>query len=354
MRKAKRVIIAMLAGLMALSMAGCGKMNAGGGETNFPYYWKEESRGTVLIKLDGTYGSGDYRWAVSSTDESVLQVKVAKKEKKGIITYRIKPLKEGSAQIVFVRQREVAEMTGTASEETSSGEGKEDTVTAGEGEAVKEGISMAQAKDAEPDLPAESDREEEDPSVAAEEAEAALAAQRNYEDYLNRFRAKDVIGEIKVRLDAEPTGKKQKLKLKFVLAEIVEHKGVMQSESGENNIDYQVWEDSDGTLQIRLPELGESWSASWEGEYVPVEDPGIPGLTVSRPEMVDGKYIILEIQSEGYIEGANCYSVRGLDQGNAAIKFSNPKWENSLVINIMITKDGKISVLSHSLAGPNG
>lgn len=319
-----------------------------GEDTNFPYSWKEERRGTVLLKLDGSYGPDDYHWNVSSTDESVLEVKVARKEKKGIITYRIKPLKEGIAQIVFSRQRDVESFAGTPAETLESKESE----TSGE-----QGDGNEQEKQMEEDYAQQVDEgepEEEDPSVAAEEAAAAMAASQMYEEYLDRFRAKDSIAEVKVRLDAEPTGKKDKLKLALVLAEVQEHKGVMQNANGEGGFSYQVWEDSQGAVQVRLPELGESWSASWDGEYVPAEEQEFSGIIVSRPEFVDGRYVILEIREEGYLEGAYCYTVQGLDQGSATVKFSNPKSESSLLIHVMISRDGKIMVINHNLEAPNG
>jgi len=348
---------ALLACVATIGLAGCGKMNTGGENTNFPYSWKEEGRGTVLLKLDGTYGPEDYRWGIASTDESVLQVKVVKKEKKGLITYRIKPLKEGSAQIVFVRQREMTQEEGASGSGASEGTDEAASMEESFAEALydateidgQDALQNAEVKD---EQEGAADLPEEDPSAAAEAAEAALAASEAYEEYLDRFRAKDVIGEIKIRFDAEPTGKRGKLKLHLVLATTQEHKGVMQDTDGD--VDYKLWENSDGSLQIRLPELEESWSFSWEGEYVPVEDQEIPGIVVSKPEIVNGKYIILEILEEGFIEGANCYTVRGFDQGSAVLTFSNPEFESRLVIHVMISRDGRISVLSHSMTAPQG
>ncbi len=87
-KKSKRVISVMFAGLLVLGMAGCGKKNTyqGGEDTNFPYTWKEESKGSVLIRLDGKYGPEDYRWTAVSSDAEVVKVEVVKKEKNGIIS----------------------------------------------------------------------------------------------------------------------------------------------------------------------------------------------------------------------------------------------------------------------------
>lgn len=355
MRDKKRIVViaavsaVLLVVILAMVLIRQNKKSwqQGGEDTNFPYSWKEERRGTVLLKLDGSCGPEDYHWSISSTDESVLEVKVAKKEKNGLITYRIKPLKEGVAQITFERQRDMESLTGTAEESLESKE------SGASGEQGDDGVEEGQTEEY-AQQEAEADPEEMDPSVAAEEASAAAAASQRYEEYLGRFRAKDSIAEVKVRLDAEPTGKKDKLKLALVLAEVQEHKGVMQNANGEGGFSYQVWEDSQGAVQVRLPELGESWSASWDGEYMPSEEQEFSGITVSRPEFVDGRYVILDILEEGYLEGAYCYTVQGLDQGSATVKFSNPKSESSLLIHVMISRDGKITVIGHNLEAPNG
>ena len=353
MRDKKRIvafaigIVVLLAIILTLVLIHRNKKawTQGGEDTNFPYSWKE-SRGNVLLKLDGSKGPEDYHWSVTSTDESILSVKVAKKEKQGIITYRIKPLKEGTAQIVFTRQRDVETLAG-ASEE--SPESKESEEASGEQVGDAEPVEQEDARQV-----AEDELEEIDPSVAAEEASAAMAVAERYEEYLSRFRAKDTVAEVTVRLDAEPTGKKDKLKLSLAIAEVQEYKGIMQNEAGKGELSYQVWEDSRGAVQVRLPGLGESWSVSWDGEYMPVEEQEFSGIAVSRPEMVDGRYVILEIREEGYLEGAHCYTVQGLDQGSATIKFSNPKAESSLLIHVIISRNGEITVISHNLEAPNG
>ena len=81
-KKSKRVIGIMLAGVLVLGMAGCGKKNTyqGGEGTNFPYTWKEESKGSVLIRLDGKYGPEDYRWTAVNSDEQ-LPIRSIKQER---------------------------------------------------------------------------------------------------------------------------------------------------------------------------------------------------------------------------------------------------------------------------------
>jgi hypothetical protein len=332
---------------MLLGLAGCGKMNTGGEDTNFPYSWKEERRGTVLLKLDGSRSPEGYYWSIKSTDETVLEVKVVKKEKKGIITYRIKPLKEGSAQVVFARERD---LTSTGEKESTSGEAATDSdEPENQASGTKDGMASAR----EEEIQLEDIKEQEtDPSMEAEEASAAAMASENFEAYLSRFRAKDIIGEIEIRFDAEPVGKKGKLKLSLVLANTKEHKGIMQGGAQNESTDYQLWEDSDGSVRVRLPELEEAWSTSWNGNYEPVEDPGIPGIVVSVPEMRDGKYVILEIEDEGNLEGARCYTIRGLDQGTAMIEFSNPALDKALLVQIQISGNGRIEVLSHRMMAP--
>ena len=344
-------ILALLAIILVLVLINRnnGGFQKGGEGTNFPYSWKEESGGTVLLKLDGSSGPEGYHWNITSTDASVLSVKVVKKEKNGVITYRIKPLMEGSVQIVFSMQRDVETLAGASKE---SLEGKESVAASDVQNGKNEQDALAD-EDIEGQLIDEMS-EEVDPSEAAEEASAAMAASQRYEDYLERHRAKDVIGEVKVRLDAQPTGKKNKLVLSFVLAQVQEYKGVMQNTAGEGEIAYQLWEDEKGSVQIRLPELGESWSVTWDGEYAPEEDVEVPGITIPKPKIVDGKYMILEVREEGFLEGAYCYTVMGEYKGSATLEFSNPKSEKSLLVYVMISKDGKITVVSHGMEAPQG
>ena len=369
MKRSYRIIGTLLAGIMLLGLAGCGKMNTGGEDTSFPYSWKEERKGTILLKLDGSKMQDGYHWSVTSTDETVLQVKVVKKEKKGQITYRIKPLKEGAAQVVFTREREVDSMADLASSE-SVDKGSEALAESGvpltngnDGSAQEadfnlqdyliedwssgSGVAVAEGR-----MDEDVEEVSQDPSEAAEEALAVQAAAEQYEEYLNKFRAKDAVGEITFRFDAESTGKKGKLKLSFVLASTQEFKGVMQSEGDIK--EYQLWEDADGTVKIRLKTMEEAWTSTWEGVYAMADDPGLPGIAVSRPELRDGKYIILEIEDEGMVEGAQCFTVKGFDKGTATIVFSNPAMEKKLLIEIEIAKNGEITVLSHRLAAPQG
>ena len=138
----------------------------------------------------------------------------------------------------------------------------------------------------------------------------------------------------------------------------MEHKGIMQSsavtQNDENGFDYMLWEDSNGMVQLRLPSLENSWSIDWLSNYIAPEDPGIPGIIIPTPEKENGKDVILEIQNMGILDGAQSYLIQGLYQGTATIEFSNPEKEMHLLIDVSITKDGIISVLSHSLTVPQG
>ena len=128
MKRLKQIISTMLVCGLVLGMsgcAGCGKKEVyqGGEGTNFPYTCEEEGKGTYLIKLDGSYGEKDYRWVAENSDETVVKVEVAKKEKKGKVSYRVTPLADGMAEVRFIRQREVeadaaaeADTTDTAAE----------------------------------------------------------------------------------------------------------------------------------------------------------------------------------------------------------------------------------------------
>ena len=366
MKRSKRVIGVMLAGVLIFGMAGCGNKNVyqGGEGTNFPYTWKEESKGTVLIKLDGSYGPEDYRWTAVSSDEEVVKVEVVKKEKKGKISYRVTPLAEGTAQVTFTRQREVpgaeesAETTETAGTIESEG-ASESAGTAGSEEAGN-GTESQGSPDENGSVPDEGAEEEDfevvsdedvladDADITAEDAqENANRADELYERYLERYRVKDVLSEITFLFGADHSGKKGRLILSDVKATEQEHTGVMESE--DTGFTYKLWEDSSGMLQLSLPITEEGWETSWEGEYIAPEDPGIPGITISKPEKENGRYVILRIKSNGTIEGELSYSVQGLEQGTATLRFTDPQGKRRIVVEVEISSDGVVTVLSHKL-----
>ena len=374
-KKSKRVIGIMLAGVLVLGMAGCGKKNTyqGGEGTNFPYTWKEESKGSVLIRLDGKYGPEDYRWTAVNSDEEVVKVEVVKKEKKGIISYRVTPLSEGSAQVTFIRQRETQEAAESAenventenTEITGNAEGVDTTgSTADGGTAVREngdesgpvpnengpipdaGLQNEAVEAFTPEdaqtvaVPAEDARPEEIP-------EDANSADEVYERFLERYRVKDVLSEITFQFEADHSGKKGKLILAETKATEQEHKGVM--ESGDAEFSYKLWEDSSGMLLMSLPVAEEGWETTWEGEYIAPEDPGLPGITISEPEKEDGRYVILRIKSNGTIEGEQSYSIQGLAQGKATLQFTDTAAKRRIIVETEISEDGVVTVLSHKL-----
>ena len=373
MKRVKQVIsvilIVILIGILTVSMIVSDKKNTyqGGEGTNFPYTWKEERGGSLLVKLDGSYGSETYHWSAVSSDENILKVEVVRKEKKGKITYRVTPLAEGSAQVSFSRERNVREDTDV--EVVSDVSDIEDSVSGSsisgnETDLILERTDSGEEMsfdEAENTLEEELEFSEgEDPffteesaemtpeELAEAEANAAIMAEM-YDQYWDQYRVKDVIGEIRLQIDSVPSGRKGKLKLSVAVNMDYEYQGLMSSE--DQGLDYKVWENSNGELQVKLPVTEAAWSASWEGEYIPVEDPGIPGLTISRPKMEDGRYIILRIQDEGIVEGGNCFAVQGLEQGTATLEFSNPERESKLVIDVEISTNGVVSVLSHRLEG---
>ena len=354
MKKSKRVISIMLTGVLVLGMSGCAgcgdkNVNQGGEGTNFPYTWEEESKGTVLIKLDGSYGPKDYRWTVTSNDEEIVKVQVVKKEKKGVVSYRVTPLAEGAAQVTFTRQREVQgtaegaeEADVTENEETTGNEianGGENSASAAEEELeVSDEAMLAEMSEADESL-----SEEE----LAEAAEAAGRADVLYAQYMERYQVKDVLSEITFQFDADHSGKKGKLILSHTVASEQEHKGLMQSES--EGFDYKLWEDSSGMLQLSLPIAEAGWETSWEGEYIAPEDPDIPGITISEPEKENGRYVILQIVSNGVIDGAQSFYVQGRAQGTATLQFTDKTSKRRLVVEIEISKDDIVSVLSHRM-----
>lgn len=355
MKKLKYLISSVLiAGLVVSGMAGCGSKNThqGGEDTNFPYTWKEESNGSVLIRLDGSYGPEDYRWTAVSSGEEVVAVEVVKKEKKGKISYRIKPLAEGSAQVTFTRQREVAGAAeiAEASEAVETVENIETNIetaesVASDGEMEAGPVPAMDGLGAEG--PQEGDHPQEEYASQAEAPQEEDNADELYERFLERYRVKDVLSEITFQIGVDHSGKKGKLKISAIKASGQERKGVMESE--DTGFDYKLWEASSGELQLSLPIVEEGWETSWEGEYIPPEDPGIPGITSSEPEKENDRYVILRIKSNGVIEGAQSYTVQGLAQGTATLWFTDSQGKRRITVEVEISPDGVVTVISHRL-----
>ena len=178
MKRARRVISALLAGVMVLGIAGCGKNTFQGGEdTNFPYTWKEERKGTILLTLDGSYGSQDYHWSAVSSDEKVLQVTVVKKEKNGKISYRVTPLAEGPAQVTFVREREVQGTVQGSIQGTDEEKGSTPAETQGEQAKGEENVKQNDAAaDQPPQEEPSNDASSNNASTSENSADADYAA----------------------------------------------------------------------------------------------------------------------------------------------------------------------------------
>ena len=335
-KRLKQIISIVLACGLVLGMSGCGgcgkkEVYQGGEGTNFPYTCKEEGKGTYLIKLDGCYGEKDYRWTAENSDEAVVKVEVAKKEKKGKVSYRVTPLSDGMAEIRFTRQREVPSDVAAEADAAVAGN------TADATDATTADVAADNAADGatagEPADGAAGTGETEEPDTSY------------YDSYMDRFRAKDVLSEITFRFEVDHSGEKGKLRLNFVSDMSNEQKGIMQSE--DQGTDYKVWEDSDGLLYIRLPYAEAGWDASWEGEYIAPEDPGIPGIIIPEPEKEDGRYVILSILKAGIVDGAMCFSIEGLAQGTATLQFTDTEGKRRVVLEVEISSSGVVTVVSH-------
>ena len=328
-KRLKRMISTVLVCGLVLGMSGCGgcgkkEVYQGGEGTNFPYTCQKEGKGTYLIKLDGSYGEKDYRWTAENSDEAVVKVEVAKKEKKGKVSYRVTPLSDGMAEITFTRQREVEDST--AETDTAAAENTADAAGATTPDATTPDATTPDA-------------------TADNAADGTTVDTSYYDSYMDRFRAKDVLSEITFRFEVDHSGEKGKIRLNFVSDMCNEQKGIMQSE--DQGTDYKVWEDSDGLLYIRLPYAEAGWDASWEGEYIAPEDPGIPGIIIPEPEKEDGRYVILSILKAGIVDGAMCFSIEGLAQGTATLQFTDTEGKRRVVLEVEISSSGVVTVVSH-------
>ena len=380
LRRLKRVgsIVFAVSLVLASSMTGCGKkeIHQGGEDTNFPYTWQEESKGRILVTVDGSYGDKNYRWVAESSDESILKVSVAKKEKKGKASYHVKPVGEGAADIKFIRQRAVEEPEPSKSEDDAAGQagavgaadapgaegssglnmsgGVADVMNeslpaaavAGDGQVeAGEAVEAAEAVEEPPEeMEADGDglREEE-----LDASELARLAQQ-IEQYETRFQARDAIAELTIRFDVEKTEKKGKLQAILSFDNLKEYSGIMQSEA--DNLDYRLWEDTTGALLLKFPDQDE-WTYSWEGEYIPPEADDTPGIMTEKLQQEDGRDVILEINNSGFMDGVQCFTVEGLAPGIATVTFTNTVRGSRVIVEIAISNSHKITVTSHRVEG---
>ncbi len=250
------------------------------------------------------------------------------------------PLSEGSAQVTFIRQRKEQEAAVNEDniEITESANNAETTGSAAED---SEAVSRDNEDESGP-VPEAGPGEDTLPEDIPEDVNSA---DELYEQFLERYRVKDVLSEITFQFVADHSGKRGKLILSEVKATEQEHRGVM--ESADPDFSYKLWEDSSGMLQMSLPVVEEGWETSWKGEYIAPEDPDIPGITISEPEKEGGRYVILHINSNGVIEDEQNYSIQGLAQGRATLQFTGVSVKRRIIVEVEISSDGVVTVLSH-------
>jgi len=361
-------IAVVLAAILLLSGCNKNKAHRGGEGTNFPYTWQEQSNGTVVIKLDGSYAP-DYTWSAENSDETVIKVETAGKEKKGIVSYRVTPLAEGTASVTFIRRRDCPEDMTLAAE--TDAEDLTESLTAAENEGVTDGgtqvVDKGEAPSVQP-LPVERMAGSlrftggEDTDGGSETAQSAETEVENgsdeasayeqddaydwYSVYRERFAMKDTVSEITILFDVMASGKKGKLRAEGGMQFETEYKGLLKSEDAA--VDYKLWEDETGSFILRIPFDTEPWTISWDGEYIP-ESAEQDGNMATAPEKVGGRYEIIRITREDALNGDECFEIRGLAPGNATAEFASAISGRKLVIEMTISKDGRITILSHRL-----
>ena len=160
-----------------------------------------------------------------------------------------------------------------------------------------------------------------------------------------RYSPKDVVSEITIIFEVKASDKNDKLAAKVYTHFEEEYPGLERSNT---SLDYKLWTDQTGTLIARIPFVQESWNFTWEGEYYEPADTGDQsGRLVLVPEFVDGRYEIISIRRIDAIDGDECFEIEGLGAGHAVITFSNEILQKKVNVEVRISEDGSITLLSH-------
>ncbi len=387
---------------LALLLAGCNKneVHQGGEGTSFPYTWQEQNNGSVVVKLDGSHAP-DYGWTAENSDGTILQLEEVGKEKNGIVSYRVKPLAEGTAAITFTRMRELpADLTGQedASEndvvesvaESQAAEAEAETAETAQAEA--ETVEKAQAEaetaetaQAEAETAETAQAETQSTDAASEEAaveipkgdnppialpmetermpggirgsysadvteagDDGLSANASHDSAQTQD---DVVSAVVDETDYDWMGLYQeRLKPKDIVSEIVIQfevtptgkKGRLRAGSvGDRAAEYKgLIRSADASLDYKL------WDSDRGTLMVRIPFEKEPRVV----KTTEGSDEILSVVRLDGIAGDECYEIQGLTPGNVTVEFISLVQENKLLLELTVGEDSRITVLSHGTA----
>lgn len=318
----------------AAVLAGCGKTQkfTGGEDIGYPYSYEINGNGTVTVTLDGS-ASPDAAWELVGGDEGILQAEVKKEEKKGKITYKLTPVADGSVNISFQRERAYDDGyfnndpvwtidTHQNSDPSKHEDASEENKKHGDEEISQE----AGTADS---LPTPDENE-----VSAEE---------------QKLSSSNVICSISMNISVSSTEKKNKFDTEVFVTAGHLTEGVL---SGDNDevLDYEVWVDELGSMQVKLPMVNGGWTYDYTGVYKEKVHEDIPGIAYDEPEKDEnGQYEILDISERGYFGGDYAFIIYGLADGDATIVFTD--LGNAYRLTLVVTVDeGRIKLESQNLS----
>lgn len=318
--------------------------------TNYPFTYQESSKGSILVKLDGSY-SPDYQWTAASKNEAVASVEVEKEEKNGMITYRIVPQDEGFTTVEFVRMKDTGEVDHLNDvpekepDEDTSGEDMEEEDSE---EYIPEEESASEEENLSPEGYITAEGVDENGNVidgtvitdVTNPEIIDLTSDENpyTEYYLSRLQAKDRVCYISLNITVEKKGKK-KLRSSADVSEVKDYEGLTTGES--DGINYAIWKDETRDLLVRITEddyvvvSADCTFIDSESEKVNEDGEVIPLMVPERPEKgADGKDMILEVSQMGDNGNGAVYAIDGFTQGTAIVYFSIPAKKLRLVIEL--------------------
>lgn len=355
MKKGKYLLITCAVLVTALLLTGCKKAQKFKLEqsTNYPITWTEETDGSVTVKLDGSFKS-DYTWTAVSSDDSLLEIK-AGKEKNGVITYRIKPIAEGNANVEFKRFRDVEEIPVPPEPEPLTEEEikkdlspedqkpeEETSEEEFEPEYIPSGTTLTSTD--EEGNTVEVPLFSEDAVVYEEEEVKAVDLEEIYQP-------EDVVCKFTLSFFNEKKGKK-KVVTKTAAGDFYEGEGLIVGVHGE-----RILRKARNEFVLLLPPCKGIWLRKEESKfsgnyYQELNDDGTVNEMKIMPRPAvdeDGNAIIMEVSNMGDYRGYTVFTVVGRGEGTATVTFSSPGEKIRTTINLVIDRDGFIQLDSYQM-----
>ncbi|MBP5304737.1 MAG: hypothetical protein J6Z02_02720, partial [Lachnospiraceae bacterium] len=224
MKSKKELAFAIITIALVFGLSGCGNKNVqkGGEGTNFPYSWQEKGNGEILVKLDGSSSDASYGWSGASEDDEIVSISEKGSEKKGKVSFILKPVAEGETVVTFIRDKAVE---GTEPAAESQGEDPADLIT---------------------EKPADTEAPDADEAAADEEDSSYV-----FDSYNERYAAKDIISKISFKISVGTDEKSGKLKATALANVDSELSGIIESKS--SSFTYTLWEDENNNAVLKIP-----------------------------------------------------------------------------------------------------